>query len=313
MILKPDPDTAVIDPFRPHTTLNLNCWVHDPITHESYSRDPRYVAKKAEEYLKSTGLADTCYIGPEAEFFIFDDVRFEQTPNRGFYQVDSVEAAWNTGTRRRAEPRLQAAHQRGLLPGAADGPVPGPPFGDGAGAPVARHRRRGAAPRGGHRRSGRDRHPLRLAAAAGRQADAVQVRHQERGVGRTARPRRSCRSRSSSDNGSGMHTHQSLVEGRRAAVLRREGLCRSVRHGALVHRRSAQARPFGRRVLEPHHQLLQAVGAGLRGAGEPRVLASGTARRRCASRCTRRARRPSASSSAARIRRATRTSRSRRC
>jgi glutamine synthetase len=96
MILKPDPDTAVVDPFREHRTLNINCWVHDPITHENYSRDPRYVAKKAEEYLKSTGLADTAYFGPEAEFFIFDDVRFEQSQNRGFYQVDSIEASWNT-------------------------------------------------------------------------------------------------------------------------------------------------------------------------------------------------------------------------
>jgi glutamine synthetase len=97
MILKPDPDTAVIDPFRAHKTLNINCFVHDPITLESYSRDPRYVAKKAEEYLKSTGIADTAYFGPEAEFFIFDDVRFEQTQNRAFYQVDSIEASWNTG------------------------------------------------------------------------------------------------------------------------------------------------------------------------------------------------------------------------
>ncbi len=97
MILKPDPDTAIIDPFRQHKTLNINCYVHDPLTGESYSRDPRFVAKKAEDYLKSTGIADTAYFGPEAEFFIFDDVRFEQTYNRGFYQVDSVEASWNTG------------------------------------------------------------------------------------------------------------------------------------------------------------------------------------------------------------------------
>jgi glutamine synthetase len=97
MILRPDPDTAVIDPFRQHKTLNLNCWVHDPVTLESYSRDPRYVAQKAEAYLRSTGIADTCYVGPEAEFFIFDDVRFDQQPNRAFYQVDSVEASWNRG------------------------------------------------------------------------------------------------------------------------------------------------------------------------------------------------------------------------
>jgi glutamine synthetase len=72
MILKPDPDTAVIDPFRQHSTLNINCYVHDPITFEHYSRDPRYVAMKAEEHLRSTGIADTVYVGPEAEFFIFD-------------------------------------------------------------------------------------------------------------------------------------------------------------------------------------------------------------------------------------------------
>ena len=76
MILVPDPTTVVIDPFRAHRTLNINCFVRDPITLEPYSRDPRYVAKKAEDHLVSTGLADTCYFGPEAEFFIFDDVRF---------------------------------------------------------------------------------------------------------------------------------------------------------------------------------------------------------------------------------------------
>jgi glutamine synthetase len=98
MILKPDPDTAVIDPFREHVTLNLNCFVHDPITGESYSRDPRHVARKAEEYLVSTGLADTAYFGPEAGFFVFDDVRFMQNQHSAMYSVDSVEASWNTGT-----------------------------------------------------------------------------------------------------------------------------------------------------------------------------------------------------------------------
>src|SRR5271157_5974294 len=72
MILLPDPNTAYIDPFRDHRTLNLNCFVHDPLTLEHYSRDPRYVAQKAEAYVKTTGVADTSYFGPEAEFFIFD-------------------------------------------------------------------------------------------------------------------------------------------------------------------------------------------------------------------------------------------------
>jgi glutamine synthetase len=96
MILLPDPSTAVIDPFRQHKTLNVNCFVHDPVTLEPYSRDPRHVAQKAEQHLKSTGIADTSYFGPEAEFFIFNDVRFSQDQHSGFYQVESIEGIWNS-------------------------------------------------------------------------------------------------------------------------------------------------------------------------------------------------------------------------
>jgi glutamine synthetase len=96
MLLVPDPATAVIDPFRRHRTLNLNCFVRDPVTGESYSRDPRYVALKAEAYLHTTGIADTVYFGPEAEFFIFDDVRYGQDQRSSFYAVDSIEGSWNT-------------------------------------------------------------------------------------------------------------------------------------------------------------------------------------------------------------------------
>jgi glutamine synthetase len=97
MILIPDPSTAIDDPFRARKTLILYCFVNDPITGTPYDRDPRYVAKKAEEYLISTGLADTSYWGPEAEFYIFDDVRFGQNQFSGYYFVDSVEGAWNSG------------------------------------------------------------------------------------------------------------------------------------------------------------------------------------------------------------------------
>src|SRR5436309_9525490 len=97
MILLPDPSTAVVDPFRQHPTLNINCFVRDPVTGEPYTRDPRYVAKKAEDYLTSTGIADTCYFGPEAEFYIFDDIRFDQNQHSGYYYVDSVEGVWNSG------------------------------------------------------------------------------------------------------------------------------------------------------------------------------------------------------------------------
>src|SRR5580704_5960446 len=120
MILLPDPTTAVIDEFRQHKTLNLNCFVHDPVTGESYNRDPRYVALKAERHLKSTGIADTVYFGPEAEFFVFDDVRFSQDQHSAFYQVDSVEGIWNSA--RDENPNL------GYKPRYKEGYFPVPPM-----------------------------------------------------------------------------------------------------------------------------------------------------------------------------------------
>ncbi len=97
MKLVPDVTTAYLDPFRGEKTLNINMGIVDPYTSEPYSRDPRQVAGKAEAYLKSTGIADTAYFGPEAEFYIFDDVRFETKANAGYYYIDSVEGAWNSG------------------------------------------------------------------------------------------------------------------------------------------------------------------------------------------------------------------------
>lgn len=96
MILLPDPDTAVMDPFRDDPTLILRCDIHDPATMQSYVRDPRTIAKKAEQYLKSTGIADTAYFGPEYEFFILDDVRWKIDMKGAFYEIDSEEAAWNS-------------------------------------------------------------------------------------------------------------------------------------------------------------------------------------------------------------------------
>jgi glutamine synthetase len=97
MLLLPDPNTAQIDPFREARTLNLNFFVHDPFTLEPYSRDPRNVARKAETYLKSTGIADTAYFGAEAEFYIFDQVSFDSRTNGSFYEVDAISGWWNTG------------------------------------------------------------------------------------------------------------------------------------------------------------------------------------------------------------------------
>ncbi|MEI6375289.1 MAG: type I glutamate--ammonia ligase [Actinomycetes bacterium] len=97
MKLVPDPKTAYIDPFRAEKTLNINFSILDPFTDEPYSRDPRQVAAKAEAYLASTGIADIANFAPEAEFYIFDSVRFETKQNAGYYYIDSVEGAWNTG------------------------------------------------------------------------------------------------------------------------------------------------------------------------------------------------------------------------
>lgn len=97
MAMVPDPNTAWIDPFMQEPTLSMICSIKEPRTGEWYSRDPRSIAQKAIDYLISTGLGDTAYFGPEAEFFIFDDVRFDQRENHGFYYVDSVEGRWNSG------------------------------------------------------------------------------------------------------------------------------------------------------------------------------------------------------------------------
>ena len=104
MLAVPEPSTARIDPFFAKPTVSVIADVVDPVTREEYSRDPRFIARKGEAYLKQTGIADTCYIGPEPEFFIFDEVRYEQNQHRGMYEIDSVEGAWNTA--RFEEPNL---------------------------------------------------------------------------------------------------------------------------------------------------------------------------------------------------------------
>jgi glutamine synthetase len=97
MLLLPDSTTAVLDPFRTHKTLNLTFFVHDPLTGEPYTRDPRNIARKAQDYLRGSGIADTAFFGPEAEFYIFDSARYQTAANEGYYHIDSIEGAWNTG------------------------------------------------------------------------------------------------------------------------------------------------------------------------------------------------------------------------
>ena len=120
MLLFPDPNSGFEDPFTEARTLNLICNVGDPVTGEPYSRDPRFIAQKAEKYLISTGVADTAYFGPEPEFFILDEVRFDQTYNQGYYYIDSGEGFWNSG--REEGPNL------GYKPRYKEGYFPVPPM-----------------------------------------------------------------------------------------------------------------------------------------------------------------------------------------
>ena len=116
MLLVPQPETAVMDPFAVLPTLGIICNVQDPITREDYSRDPRNVARKAVNYLKSTGIADTCYIGPEAEFFIFDDVRYDQNSHEGYFHIDSSEGEWNRGRVENPNLGYKLRHKEGYFP-----------------------------------------------------------------------------------------------------------------------------------------------------------------------------------------------------
>jgi glutamine synthetase len=116
MLLVPQPETAVLDPFTTIPTISMICNIQDPITREDYSRDPRNVARKAVNYLKSTSIADTCFIGPEAEFFIFDDIRFDARPNEAYFHIDSIEGEWNRGRVEGPNLGYKLRHKEGYFP-----------------------------------------------------------------------------------------------------------------------------------------------------------------------------------------------------
>jgi glutamine synthetase len=106
MLLKPDPQTAIMDPYYTIPTVSLICEIGDPITGDPYPRDPRHIAQKAERHLMDSGIADTCFFGPEAEFFVFEHLAYEQREHRAFYEIDSVEGFWNTGKAIDGQPNL---------------------------------------------------------------------------------------------------------------------------------------------------------------------------------------------------------------
>src|SRR5437870_1878657 len=116
MLLMPDPESATIDPVLSHKTLFLICDVVDPISREPYTRDARFIAKKAEEHLRKSGIADISYWGPEAEFYLFNSLRFDQNAFSGYYHIDSEEGIWNSGKNSEANLAFRPRHKEGYFP-----------------------------------------------------------------------------------------------------------------------------------------------------------------------------------------------------
>jgi len=211
MNLFPDPATAVLDPVCEAPTLSLVCDIFDPLTKGAYSRDPRYIAKKAEAYLKKTGIADISYWGPEPEFFIFDDIRFDSTENSSYYYVDSSEGEWNSG--RDEKPNL------GYKPRFKEGYFPVPPHdvfqnirseimlkARAAGVPVEKHHHEVAT-------AGQAEIDMRYSTLTKMADHLMTLKYVIKNVARkhnkvaTFMPKPLY-----GDNGSGMHTHQSLTK-----------------------------------------------------------------------------------------------------
>ena len=267
MSLFPDPTTAYLDPFRAAKTLVVNFFIHDPLTGEAYSRDPRNIARKAQAYLASTGIGDTAYFAPEAEFYVFDSVRFETKQNAGYYHIDSEAGAWNTGSEDNNR-GYKVKYKGGYFPVA-----PYDHFGDLRDEIVIEMektglRRRACPPRGRHRRPGRDQLALRRAAQDRRRRHEVQVPRQERRLAQ--RQDRDVHAEADLRRQRLGHALPPVdLERRRAAVLRRDRVRRPVRHGALLHRRHPQARPVAAGVHQPDGELLPPPGARLRGSGQP--------------------------------------------
>ena len=213
MLMVPDPSSAFIDPFMEGPTLSMTCSIREPRTGQPYSRCPRVIAGKALDYVKNSGVADTIYVGPEAEFFIFDDVRFDQTVNSGYYYVDSVEGRWNSG-------RKEDSGNLGYKPRYKEGYFPVPPtdtlqdirtemlltMGE-LGVPIEKHHHEVAT--GGQNELGIRFLPI-VEAGDALMIYKYVIKNVARKHGKTVTfmPKPLF-----NDNGSGMHTHQSLWKG----------------------------------------------------------------------------------------------------
>ena len=277
MLLIPDPTTAFMDPFAEIPTLVMTCDVIDPITRQHYERDPRWIAKKAELFLKNSGVADTAYFGAEAEFFIFDNVRFDQNQHSGFYFIDAEEGRWNSG---REKDNL------GYRPRYKEGYFPVPPtdhYQDlrtemvetmiQCGLNIECHHHEVAT---GGQCEIDQRFDTLVKSADNMMLYKYVIRNVANQYGKTVTfmPKPLF-----GDNGSGMHAHQSLWKGGKP-LFAGDWLCRPEPDGAALHRRTAEARARAFGDHRADDQQLQAAGARLRSAGESGVLAAQSLGRR---------------------------------
>ena len=246
MILLPDPSTARIDPICQHPTLAIVCDVYDPLSKQPYSRDPRYIARKAEAYLRQSGLGDLSYWGPECEFFIFDEVRFDQGENFGFYHVDSIEGEWNSG--REEGPNL------GYKPRFKEGYFPVPPHDSlqdirseiilnmtAIGIPVEVHHHEVAT-------GGQCEIDMKFDSLVNMADKVMWYKYLVKNIARKHRKVATFMPKPLfGDNGSGMHTHQSLWKNGQNLFYDPEGyaliskLCRYYIGGLLKHARALMA------------------------------------------------------------------------
>ena len=268
MLLSPDADSARIDPFTDETTLNITCDVIEPMDGKGYDRDPRSLAKRAEAYLKSTGIGDTAYFGPEPEFFIFDSVTWGVDMSGCFVKIKSEEAPWSSGEEYEGGNMAHRAPVKG-------GYFPVPPIDtlqdirnaialaleeQGVEVEVFHHEVAAA----GQNEIGTKFNTL-VKRADWMQILKYTVHMVAHTYGKTATfmPKPIV-----GDNGSGMHVHQSVWKGGQEP-LRRHRLCRPFGARALLHRRHHQAHQGAQRYHQPGHELVQALGAGVRGADQP--------------------------------------------
>ncbi len=270
MLIIPDPSTAFMDPFAETRTLVMIGDIIDPITRQHYERDPRWIAKKAELHLKNTGVADTAFFGAEAEFFIFDNIRFDQNAHSGFYFIDAEEGRWNSG---------REENNFGYRPRYKEGYFPVPPtdhYQDLRSEMVATMIECGLTIECHHHEvaSGGQceidqRFDTLVKSADNMMLYKYIVRNVAYQYGKTVTfmPKPLF-----GDNGSGMHTHQSLWGGGKP-LFAGDNYAGLSQIGAVVHRRPAAACARAVRHHRAHHQQLQAPGAWLRSACQSGLLA----------------------------------------